>query len=521
MFKNKILILLFVFFFSFGLIKDAFGAEYYVATTGDDNASGDVEYPWRTFKNAISDIIQPGDTIYIRGGVYSEYADIYAGDEAILPLFRYSGIHGDSDNPITYKSYPGETAIIDPQFNSDGILLQGDHITGIIIEDLEIRNSWFSGIRLEDDTSHITIRNNHIHDTDGPLGGNIGAIRMNTSHDILIENNLLHGNYIRAAQNLNGANIFIFGGTTNIFIKNNELYDSEQGVFYKHSGYGNSVFENNYLHDMRSSGFRIASDNITMKNNLLLNIEGSAFDIHSEGGCTECTRNAVIENNTVVNCGGSYLLNRGSDRPGAINTTVKNNIFYQSGGPRIWVYGSNEEFSTNYSDFHASYNNFFIDDLGFNYFGSNTWGDLGDIYSLEDFQSMGFEINSFNEDPLFVNASGHMNQVDDFELGVNSLSVYSDENSKNRGVDIAIVGINQEVVQLNIRADVNQDSQINTTDAMLALRNSLGLQMIGTAWEISATTGDANCDGSSKSTDAMLILRYSLGLDMSETDWCE
>ena len=70
------------------------------------------------------------------------------------------------------------------------------------------------------------------------------------------------------------------------------------------------------------------------------------------------------------------------------------------------------------------------------------------------------------------------------------------------------------------RADVDQSSNINSTDAMLTLRNSLTLDMTSTNWQTSATTGDANCDGSSNSTDAMLILRQSLGLDMSGTGWC-
>jgi len=71
------------------------------------------------------------------------------------------------------------------------------------------------------------------------------------------------------------------------------------------------------------------------------------------------------------------------------------------------------------------------------------------------------------------------------------------------------------------RADVDNNSTINTTDAMLTLRNSLGLSMSGTNWFSSATTGDVNCDGTSNSTDAMLILRHSLGLDMTGTGWCE
>ena len=75
--------------------------------------------------------------------------------------------------------------------------------------------------------------------------------------------------------------------------------------------------------------------------------------------------------------------------------------------------------------------------------------------------------------------------------------------------------------QNQIRADVDNNSTINTTDAMLTLRNSLGLSMSGTNWFSSTTTGDVNCDGNSNSTDAMLILRHSLGLDMSGTGWCE
>ncbi|HIP47895.1 MAG TPA: hypothetical protein EYG92_02880 [Lutibacter sp.] len=73
----------------------------------------------------------------------------------------------------------------------------------------------------------------------------------------------------------------------------------------------------------------------------------------------------------------------------------------------------------------------------------------------------------------------------------------------------------------DIRADVDQNATINSVDAMLTLRNSLGLDMSGTNWQSSATTGDVDCNGSPNSIDAMLILRYSLGLSMEETGWCD
>ncbi|EKE21384.1 MAG: hypothetical protein ACD_7C00265G0006 [uncultured bacterium] len=68
---------------------------------------------------------------------------------------------------------------------------------------------------------------------------------------------------------------------------------------------------------------------------------------------------------------------------------------------------------------------------------------------------------------------------------------------------------------------LRNSSVTNTTDALLTLRNSLGLSMNGTAWQSGATTGDVNCDLTSNSTDALLILRYSLGLSMDGTSWCE
>ena len=72
----------------------------------------------------------------------------------------------------------------------------------------------------------------------------------------------------------------------------------------------------------------------------------------------------------------------------------------------------------------------------------------------------------------------------------------------------------------NYRADVNNSGTIDSTDAMLTLRSSLGLNMSNTNWQASASTGDVNCDDVTNFTDANLILKYSLGLDVSGDGWC-
>ncbi|HBO16735.1 MAG: Lipoprotein [Candidatus Moranbacteria bacterium GW2011_GWE2_35_2-] len=93
--------------------------------------------------------------------------------------------------------------------------------------------------------------------------------------------------------------------------------------------------------------------------------------------------------------------------------------------------------------------------------------------------------------------------------------------SGNVSDSLAISSFTIESIAITLeRGDVDQNGTINTTDAQLVLRKSVGMDMSLTSWYDSINTGDANCDGVTNTTDAMLILRNSIGLDMSETDWC-
>src|SRR5579862_2291216 len=72
---------------------------YYVATNGNDTASGTtLSAPWLTINKAAKNM-QPGDTTYVRAGIYRE---------RIQPT--RSGT-GDSLR-ITYAAYPGENPIV-------------------------------------------------------------------------------------------------------------------------------------------------------------------------------------------------------------------------------------------------------------------------------------------------------------------------------------------------------------------------------------------------------------------------
>lgn len=75
----------------------AFAKDYYVAKQGNDANPGTVSSPWQTITKANTTLIA-GDTIFIREGVY---------DEKISPVNS-----GKPDAYITYKAFPGESAVI-------------------------------------------------------------------------------------------------------------------------------------------------------------------------------------------------------------------------------------------------------------------------------------------------------------------------------------------------------------------------------------------------------------------------
>jgi len=106
---------------------------YYVATNGNDSNLGTYEQPWATWQKAFTNA-GPGDTIYIRGGVY--YAD--NNDEYGAYI---ENVKGDKLNPVCIFNYPGEVPILDcSKINTTspkkGILLYNCayyHLKGLII----------------------------------------------------------------------------------------------------------------------------------------------------------------------------------------------------------------------------------------------------------------------------------------------------------------------------------------------------------------------------------------------------
>jgi hypothetical protein len=78
--------------------RSAGPAKFVDAERGDDANDGSEAKPWRTITRALEGV-GPGDTLYLRGGIYYENVRV--------------AVSGREDAPLTIRSFPGELATID------------------------------------------------------------------------------------------------------------------------------------------------------------------------------------------------------------------------------------------------------------------------------------------------------------------------------------------------------------------------------------------------------------------------
>jgi hypothetical protein len=87
---------------------------YYVSPTGDDSNPGTITEPWRTWQKAVY-VSVPGDTTYIRGGIYkpTNYIGYFSAIGMSIIPGDGVGVSGTAEAPICYFNYPGESPVLD------------------------------------------------------------------------------------------------------------------------------------------------------------------------------------------------------------------------------------------------------------------------------------------------------------------------------------------------------------------------------------------------------------------------
>ena len=156
-----------------GLLTTARAADYYVATTGRDTASGSKRDPWRSIQRGVNSL-RPGDVLHVRTGNYPEHVKLTA--------------NGTADRPVVIRATEGERVTLDPGsftgWSRRHLRLEGFHI-------LNTRGDR-PAIEFHGDGSHVQIIGNEISGLDAR---NAAALRVGgTMHDFVIARNHVHHN---------------------------------------------------------------------------------------------------------------------------------------------------------------------------------------------------------------------------------------------------------------------------------------------------------------------------------------
>ena len=225
-------------------------AEFYVSTTGDDNNPGTLSQPFASLDRG-QQAASPGDTVWIRGGVYDYVAGPGASEHAVL--FDKSGAPG---NRINYWAYPGETPVFDffqyqPVERIRGFSVQSDylHFKGLELRGVQqvitnVNESW--AIRVEagsdggDGGDFNIFEQLNLHHNEGP-----GLFILDGGNNLVL-NSDSHHNYDpdRGGENADG-----FGSHSskdgNMFIGTRAWENSDDGYDLIHSP-GTVVIEDSW-----------------------------------------------------------------------------------------------------------------------------------------------------------------------------------------------------------------------------------------------------------------------------------
>ncbi|MGA8202686.1 MAG: right-handed parallel beta-helix repeat-containing protein, partial [Candidatus Sulfotelmatobacter sp.] len=212
----------------------AFGqanSSFYVSTTGSDSNPGTQAAPWRTVQHA-ADTVRAGGTVNVNGGIYEELLTVKASGNA-------------TDGFITFRSHPGETAVLDAtHFTPSGRqgVLTIHNQSYVRIEGFEIRNFRTAehrlaplGISVMGSGSHIELLKNNVHhieqtfngrDAPGSGGNGFGIAVYGTDAKTPISELVIDGNEVHHLQTGSSESLVVNGNVTNFRITHNVVHDN-------------------------------------------------------------------------------------------------------------------------------------------------------------------------------------------------------------------------------------------------------------------------------------------------------
>jgi hypothetical protein len=201
------------------------GATFYVSKKGSDSNPGTIGSPWLTIQHAANSV-SAGATVYVFAGVYNESVNFPSS--------------GTASAPITFQSYPGQTAVIDgtgvPINGTQGLVNIVGKRSYITIEGFEIRhytttseNNVPSGVWITGSGTGVQILNNRVHDitTKAEANGNAFGISVYGTSKKPIAQLVISGNEVYNLRTGESESVNVDGNVTYFKITNNLVHDND------------------------------------------------------------------------------------------------------------------------------------------------------------------------------------------------------------------------------------------------------------------------------------------------------
>ena len=295
--------------------------------------------------DAAADEVEAGDTVSVKPGTYNEEVYIrtsgspsspisFIADSGVTVSGQYNGFDLDEVNWVTVQGFTvGQTTShgikavesSNLSFTDNVVISAGERgiyvrdSSEVIIDNNRIQDSTEQGIFLKAITNG-TINNNEVTGSGHPFfGATRQGIYVNSSSNLLIENNISAFN--------TDTGIYLTSGTTGVHIKSNTLHDNARGYTRAANGINirnstNNIIEGNIAYNNEDSGIQFYPG---AHNNLGVN--NLSYDNGDHGLDTlNATGNRWIGNSVYGNFTSGINVEGGST-----NTTVMNNISVDNG----------------------------------------------------------------------------------------------------------------------------------------------------------------------------------------------
>ena len=206
---------------------------YFVSKGGHDSNPGTIGAPWLTIQYAANSV-SAGATVYVFGGVYHESVNFPRP--------------GTASARITFRSYPGQTAVIDgtgvscctSNPPSSGNTTQGliniVNQSYITIRGFEIRRFTTSnaaytpaGVWITGSGTGVHVLNNRVHDitTKSEENGNAFGISVYGTSKTPIKQLVIDGNEVYDLRTGQSESVNVDGNVTHFAITNNLIHDND------------------------------------------------------------------------------------------------------------------------------------------------------------------------------------------------------------------------------------------------------------------------------------------------------